>query len=61
MIAVYVLISIIMIWYGSRPTEPTPPPEPDQDDHKQVEELINLTLAVAAEFLVLFLVFLWNR
>jgi|PlaIllAssembly_1097288.scaffolds.fasta_scaffold00028_8 hypothetical protein len=64
MAVVYVLISIIMVWWAiardDRPTGPSEP-EPVPDDHKQVEELINLTLAVAVQFLVMFLVALWNR
>lgn len=60
MVVVYVLISIFMIWYGSRPTDPPPPPEPDQDD-KWIEEIVNLALACAALFWVLIIVLLWNR
>jgi len=64
MAVVYVLISIIMVWWAiardDRPTGPSEP-EPVPDDSKVWEEIINLAIAGTVLFWVLVIIVLLNR
>jgi len=57
---VYILITIAMLWYVSRPLNPPAPPAP-QDDSSTWAEIINLTIACTILFSILVIIFLWNR
>jgi hypothetical protein len=64
MAVVYVLISIIMVWWGiARDDRPTGPSEPESvpEDSKWLEEIINLAIASTVMFWWIVILGLWNR